>query len=115
MFTLSVQARSSLFPIANKINSNRRHNNTVLNATTIKKSAGAEIDEDQDYALEAGIEPCLVGYVDKDSNGVEMYCCEQPDGTIECRTMTPEHTDCAIIDGPEGQKIDCNPKLKVSK
>jgi hypothetical protein len=97
MFTLSVQARSSSFPIANKINSNRRHN-TVLNATTIKKSAVAEIDEDQDYALEA-----------------EMYCCEQPDGTIECRTMTPEHTDCAIIDGPEGLKIDCNPKLKVSK
>ena len=68
---------------------------------------------DEDYNIEVGIEPCLVGFVDKDSNGVEMYCCEQPDGSMECRTMTPQHEECEIFDEDGDVKVDCSPKLKA--
>jgi hypothetical protein len=70
---------------------------------------------DDDYNIEAGIEPCLVGYVDKDSNGVEMYCCEQPDGSMECRTMTPSHEECEIFDENGDVKVDCSPNLSVEQ
>ena len=29
---------------------------------------------------DANIEPCLVGWSDKDEEGVDVYCCEQPGG-----------------------------------
>ena len=51
--------------------------------------------------------------MDKDSNGVEMYCCEQPDGSMECRTMTPQHEECEIFDEDGDVKVDCSPKLKA--
>jgi hypothetical protein len=70
---------------------------------------------DDDYNIEAGIEPCLVGYVDKDTNGVEMYCCEQPDGSMECRTMTPSHEECEIFDENGDVKVDCSPNLSVEQ
>ena len=72
-----------------------------------------EEKNDEDYNVEVGIEPCLVGFVDKDSNGVEMYCCEQPDGSMECRTMTPQHEECEIFDEDGDVKVDCSQKLKA--
>ena len=33
---------------------------------------------------DASIEPCLVGWTDVDENGVDVYCCEQPGGAIQC-------------------------------
>ena len=81
--------------------------------TNAQKSEQQQRKVDDDYNIEAGIEPCLVGYVDKDTNGVEMYCCEQPDGTMECRTMTPEHEECEIFDENGDVKVDCSPNLTV--
>ena len=90
----------------------RRSSSFVTNAQQ-QKQPTREVDDD--YNIEAGIEPCLVGYVDKDSNGVEMYCCEQPDGTLECRTMTPEHEECEIFDENGDVKVECSPNLTVER
>ncbi|CAL6440843.1 unnamed protein product [Bathycoccus prasinos] len=81
--------------------------------TNAQKSEQQQRKVDDDYNIEAGIEPCLVGYVDKDTNGVEMYCCEQPDGSMECRTMTPSHEECEIFDENGDVKVDCSPNLSV--
>lgn len=83
--------------------------------TNAQKSEQQQRKVDDDYNIEAGIEPCLVGYVDKDSNGVEMYCCEQPDGSMECRTMTPSHEECEIFDENGDVKVDCSPNLSVEQ
>ena len=48
-------------------------------------------------------------------NGVEMYCCEQPDGSMECRTMTPSHEECEIFDENGDVKVDCSPNLSVEQ
>lgn len=83
--------------------------------TNAQKSEQQQRKVDDDYNIEAGIEPCLVGYVDKDTNGVEMYCCEQPDGSMECRTMTPSHEECEIFDENGDVKVDCSPNLSVEQ
>ena len=83
--------------------------------TNAQKSEQQQRKVDDDYNMEAGIEPCLVGYVDKDTNGVEMYCCEQPDGSMECRTMTPSHEECEIFDENGDVKVDCSPNLSVEQ
>jgi len=83
--------------------------------TNAQKSEQQQRKVDDDYNVEAGIEPCLVGYVDKDTNGVEMYCCEQPDGSMECRTMTPSHEECEIFDENGDVKVDCSPNLSVEQ
>jgi len=78
-----------------------------------KAAARGELFEDDD--ANASIEPCLVGWSDVDDNGVEVYCCEQPGGAMECKTLTPRnHQECAIVDGPDGKlTVNCNPKLKA--
>ena len=83
--------------------------------TNAQKSEQQQRKVDDDYNIEAGIEPCLVGYVDKDTNGVEMYCCEQPDGSMECRTLTPSHEECEIFDENGDVKVDCSPNLSVEQ
>ena len=40
---------------------------------------------------------------------MEVYCCEQPGGGMECRTITPEHDECVIVDGPDGSvRVSCD-------
>ena len=60
---------------------------------------------------DASIEPCLVGWSDKDENGVDVYCCEQPGGAIQCKTFAaePEHDECEIEEQPDGSlDISCD-------
>lgn len=92
---------------------NQTRRSFVTNAQKSEQQQQRKVDDD--YNVEAGIEPCLVGYVDKDTNGVEMYCCEQPDGSMECRTMTPSHEECEIFDENGDVKVDCNPNLSVEQ
>eukprot|EP00740_Mantoniella_antarctica_P006703 CAMPEP_0181364570 /NCGR_PEP_ID=MMETSP1106-20121128/9488_1 /TAXON_ID=81844 /ORGANISM="Mantoniella antarctica, Strain SL-175" /LENGTH=132 /DNA_ID=CAMNT_0023479355 /DNA_START=206 /DNA_END=604 /DNA_ORIENTATION=+ len=51
---------------------------------------------------DASIEPCLVGWSENAEDGVEIYCCEQPGGGMECRTVTSEHTECVVVEGDDG-------------
>ena len=95
--------------------SQRARDQIVTNAQQKSEQQQQQRKVDDDYNIEAGIEPCLVGYVDKDSNGVEMYCCEQPDGSMECRTMTPSHEECEIFDENGDVKVDCSPNLSVEQ
>lgn len=92
---------------------NQTRRSFVTNAQKSEQQQQRKVDDD--YNIEAGIEPCLVGYVDKDTNGVEMYCCEQPDGSMECRTMTPSHEECEIFDENGDVKVDCSPNLSVEQ
>ena len=92
---------------------NQTRRSFVTNAQKSEQQQRKKVDDD--YNIEAGIEPCLVGYVDKDTNGVEMYCCEQPDGSMECRTMTPSHEECEIFDENGDVKVDCSPNLSVEQ
>jgi len=92
---------------------NQTRRSFVTNAQKSEQQPQRKVDDD--YNIEAGIEPCLVGYVDKDTNGVEMYCCEQPDGSMECRTMTPSHEECEIFDENGDVKVDCSPNLSVEQ
>ena len=92
---------------------NQTRRSFVTNAQKSEQQQQRKVDDD--YNIEAGIEPCLVGYVDKDTNGVEMYCCEQPDGSMECRTMTPSHAECEIFDENGDVKVDCSPNLSVEQ
>ena len=92
---------------------NQTRRSFVTNAQKSEQQQQRNVDDD--YNIEAGIEPCLVGYVDKDTNGVEMYCCEQPDGSMECRTMTPSHEECEIFDENGDVKVDCSPNLSVEQ
>jgi hypothetical protein len=60
---------------------------------------------------DASIEPCLVGWSDKDEEGVDVYCCEQPGGAIQCKTFAvePEHDECEIEEQPDGSlDISCD-------
>jgi hypothetical protein len=62
-----------------------------------------------DVAL--GMEPCLVGWADKDANGADVYCCEQPGGEVACQVAdTPEKVECAIIEDEETGEmtVDCS-------
>ena len=92
---------------------NQTRRSFVTNAQKSEQQQQRKVDDD--YNIEAGIEPCLVGYVDKDTNGVEMYCCEQPDGSMECRTMTPSHEECEIFDENGDVQVDCSPNLSVEQ
>ena len=92
---------------------NQTRRSFVTNAQKSEQQQQRKVDDD--HNIEAGIEPCLVGYVDKDTNGVEMYCCEQPDGSMECRTMTPSHEECEIFDENGDVKVDCSPNLSVEQ
>ena len=46
---------------------------------------------------------------------VEVICCEQPGGGIECRTVTPrDHKECEVVEGIDGlPEIKCTPGLTV--
>ena len=60
---------------------------------------------------DASIEPCLVGWSDKDENGVDVYCCEQPGGEVACQVAdTTEKVECAIIEDEETGEmtVDCS-------
>lgn len=63
--------------------------------------AAAEEEKDAD----ASIEPCLVGWSETDENGVEAYCCEQPGGGMECRTVSNEHTECELVTNEDGELV----------
>ena len=53
--------------------------------------------------------PCPTGWSDTDEDGVEVYCCEQPGGAMECRTITPEHDECVIVEGEDGSmQVSCD-------
>ena len=58
-----------------------------------------------------GMEPCLVGWADKDANGADVYCCEQPGGEVACQVAdTTEKVECAIIEDEETGEmtVDCS-------
>lgn len=58
-----------------------------------------EIEMDPD----ANIEPCLVGWSDKDENGVDVYCCEQPGGGVVCKTVNPvDQQECEVVEDEKG-------------
>ena len=59
---------------------------------------------------DANIEPCLVGWSDKDEEGVDVYCCEQPGGGTVCKTNTPvDQQECDVIEDDEGDlSVSCD-------
>ena len=60
---------------------------------------------------DASIEPCLVGWSDVDENGVDVYCCEQPGGAVQCNTVSanPQHEECELETKPDGSlDISCD-------
>ena len=63
--------------------------------------AAAEEEKDAD----ASIEPCLVGWSETDENGVEAYCCEQPGGGMECRTVSDDHAACELVTNEDGELV----------
>ena len=88
-----------------------RRTRALYSLSSSKKSSEKKKKEELD--LECGIEPCLVGFVTKDENGIEMYCCEQPDGSLECKTLTSSHESCEVIEGKDGElRVNCSPQLK---
>lgn len=82
----------------------------------VPRSAGrrvrrASMDENAEELLDAdaAIEPCLVGWSEKAEDGVEVYCCEQPGGGKECRTVTSEHTECVLVEDEQGElTVSCD-------
>lgn len=59
-----------------------------------------------DVAL--GMEPCLVGWADKDSEGEDVYCCEEPGGGVRC-VSAGKKVDCAIVEDENGElTVDCS-------
>ena len=52
--------------------------------------------DDPTMDADATIEPCLVGWSERDEDGVEVYCCEQPGGGMECRTVGGAHDECVL-------------------
>ena len=84
----------------------RRAASTVA---TRAKEANAASETVNDVAL--GMEPCLVGWADKDANGADVYCCEQPGGEVVCQVAdTTEKVECAIIEDEETGEmtVDCS-------
>ena len=84
----------------------RRAASTVA---TRAKEANAASETVDDVAL--GMEPCLVGWADKDANGADVYCCEQPGGEVACQVAdTTEKVECAIIEDEETGEmtVDCS-------
>jgi hypothetical protein len=76
----------------------------------LKRASIASNGFDDD--LSVGIEPCLVGWSSIDSNGIEMYCCEQPGGEMVCKTTGTRHEECAVVRDANGEtKINCSPGL----
>ena len=72
--------------------------------------ANAERQRDEaidDVAL--GMEPCLVGWADTDSNGEDVYCCEEPGGGVRC-VSAGEKVDCAVVEDDETGElaVDCS-------
>lgn len=67
----------------------------------------AQAEEDDDVTL--GIEPCLVGWNDKDEHGQDVYCCEQPGGGYQCvTTHANEHVECEVKTDADGNlSVDC--------
>lgn len=58
---------------------------------------------------DASIEPCLVGWSETDEDGVKVYCCEQPGGGMECRTVSSDHSECVIVEGDDGSmQVSCD-------
>ena len=59
---------------------------------------------------DANIEPCLVGWSDKDEEGVDVYCCEQHGGGTVCKTINPvDQQECDVIEDDEGNlSVSCD-------
>ena len=71
--------------------------------SSIVRRAGDEPPKPPLADADASIEPCLVGWTDVDENGTDVYCCEQPGGAIQCKTIeaSPEHEECELMEQPE--------------
>lgn len=68
-----------------------------------------DYDEEELLDADAAIEPCLVGWSETDAAGVEVYCCEQPGGGMECRTVSSDHSECVIVEGEDGSMhVSCD-------
>ena len=79
--------------------------------SSIVRRAGDEPPKPPLADADASIEPCLVGWTDVDENGTEVYCCEQPGGAIQCKTIeaSPEHEECELMEQVDGSlDISCD-------
>ena len=80
-------------------------------AATVTVRAKEEVQKREMADADASIEPCLVGWSDVDENGVEVYCCEQPGGAMQCKTIeaNPEHEECELEVQDDGSlDISCD-------
>lgn len=80
-------------------------------AATVRVRAKEELQKREMADADASIEPCLVGWSDVDENGVEVYCCEQPGGAMQCKTIeaNPEHEECELEVQDDGSlDISCD-------
>ena len=79
--------------------------------SSVVRRAGDEPPKPPLADPDASIEPCLVGWTDVDENGIDVYCCEQPGGAIQCKTVeaNPEHEECELMEQVDGSlDISCD-------
>ena len=79
--------------------------------SSVVRRAGDEPPKPPLADPDASIEPCLVGWTDVDENGIDVYCCEQPGGAIQCKTIeaSPEHEECELMEQVDGSlDISCD-------
>jgi len=79
--------------------------------STLVPRAGEDLAKPPLAEPDASIEPCLVGWTDVDDNGVDVYCCEQPGGAIQCKTIAadPEHEECELMEQIDGSlDVSCD-------
>ena len=79
--------------------------------SSVVRRAGDEPPKPPLADPDASIEPCLVGWTDVDENGIDVYCCEQPGGMIQCKTIeaNPEHEECELMEQLDGSlDISCD-------
>ena len=86
-------------------------------AATVGVRAKEELQKREMADADASIEPCLVGWSDVDENGVEVYCCEQPGGAMQCKTIeaNPEHEECELEVQDDGSSTSAATRTTPNK